>query len=99
MPEFIKRIDTFLEEIPDNFWNFYNWFQNSYFGERNIKFRAQLQNDELVMLSELNDLLAYAGTDPTSEERDNGIVDQYEFQQRLKELKLSNSHIWKRYGF
>ena len=51
------------------------------------------------MLSELNDLLAYAGTDPTSEERDNGIVDQYEFQQRLKELKLSNSHIWKRYGF
>ena len=45
----------------------------------------------------VNDLLAYAGTDPTAEERNDGISDQYEFQQQLKDLKGQNASLWTRY--
>jgi hypothetical protein len=46
----------------------------------------------------VNDLLAYAGADPTTEERNDGTNDQYEFQQQLKGLKAQNTSLWTRYG-
>jgi hypothetical protein len=46
----------------------------------------------------VNDLLASAGADPTPEERNDGIDDQYEFQQQLKDLKGQNASLWTRYG-
>jgi hypothetical protein len=46
----------------------------------------------------VDDLLAYAGVDPTPEEQKDGIVDQYEFQQQLKDLKAQNTSLWTRYG-
>jgi hypothetical protein len=45
----------------------------------------------------VNDLLAYAGADPTPEERNDGINDQYEFQQQLKDIKAQNASLWTRY--
>ena len=45
----------------------------------------------------MNDLLAYAGADPAPVERNDGINDQYEFQQQLKDLKNQNPSLWTRY--
>ena len=56
-----------------------------------------LQQDEIDFLNTLNDLLAYAGADPTSQERNEGINDQYEFQQQLKDLKAQNASLWTRH--
>jgi hypothetical protein len=42
-------------------------------------------------------LLAYAGDDPTPEEQNDGINDQYEFQEQLKDLKGQNASLWTRY--
>ena len=60
--------------------------------------RDQLQQDESDFLNTVNDLLAYAGGDPTPEERNEGIADQYEFQQKLRALKNRNIPLWTRYG-
>ena len=60
--------------------------------------RNRLQLDEIDFLNTVDDLLVYAGADPTPEERNQGIVDQYEFQQQLKDLKAQNASLWTRYG-
>ena len=49
-------------------------------------------------MNTVNELLAYTGADPTPEERDDGINDQYEFQQQLRELKNQNASLGTRYG-
>jgi hypothetical protein len=46
----------------------------------------------------VDDLLAYTAADPTPKERNDGFVDQYEFQQQLKDLKAQNVSLWTRYG-
>jgi hypothetical protein len=85
------------EETPD-LSQFYNWFQDAYFGDQNSKVRNRLQQDEIDFLNTVNDLLAYTGADPTAEERKDGINDQYEFQQQLKDLKAQYRSLWSRYG-
>ena len=66
--------------------------------DQNRHVRNHLQQDEKDFLNTVNDLLAYAGADPTPEERNDGISDQYEFQQQLKDLKGQNASLWTRYG-
>jgi hypothetical protein len=98
MDKLLGSIDQYIQdEIPD-FWQFYRWFQDAYFGDKNRKVREHLQQDEIDFLNAVNDLLAYAGADPTPEERYEGINDQYEFQQQLKDLKGQNASLWTRYG-
>jgi len=58
----------------------------------------RLQQDEIDFLNTVDDLLAYAGVDPTPEEQKDGIVDQYEFQQQLRALKSESIPLWTRYG-
>jgi hypothetical protein len=97
MNQFLLSIDQYInDEIPD-FWEFYRWFQDAYFGDQNRNVRNHLQQDEKDFLSTVNDLLAYAGADPTPEERNDGISDQYEFQQQLRALKGQNASLWTRY--
>ena len=98
MDIFLLRIDRYINEETPDFWQFYSWFQNAYFGDQHSKMRDRLQQDEIDFLNTLNDLLAYAGADPTPEERNDGISDQYEFQQQLKDLKGQNASLWTRYG-
>jgi hypothetical protein len=98
MDKLLASIDQYIhEEIPD-FWQFYRWFQDAYFGDQNRKAREHLRQDEIGFLNTVNDLLAYAGANPTPEERNDGINDQYEFQQQLKDLKGQNASLWTRYG-
>ena len=98
MDKFLVSIDQYIhDELPD-FWQFYRWFQDAYFGDQNRKVREQLQLDEVDLLNAVNDLLAYAGVDPTPEERNDGIGDQYEFQEQLKDLKNQNTSLWSRYN-
>ena len=98
MDKFLGSIDQYIHnEIPD-FWQFYRWFQDAYFGDQNSNVRDRLQQDEIDFLNKVNDLLAYAGAGPTPEERNDGINDQYEFQQQLKDLKARNASLWTRYG-
>ena len=98
MDIFLLRIDRYINEETPDFWQFYNWFQDAYFGDQHSKVRNHLQQDEKDFLDTVNDLLAYAGADPTPEERNDGISDQYEFQQQLKDLKGQNASLWTRYG-
>ena len=98
MDKFLGSIDQYIQdEIPD-FWQFYNWFQDAYFGGQDSKVRDCLQQDEIDFLNTVNDLLAYAGADPTPEEKNDGINDQYEFQQQLRALKSQSIPLWTRYG-
>ena len=87
MDKFLLSIDQFIHDDTPDFWQFYSWFQAAYFGDQNSNVRNRLQQDEIDFLNTVNDLLAYAGTDPTPEERNDGINDQYKFQQQLKDLK------------
>jgi len=89
MDIFLLRIDRYINEETPDFWQFYNWFQDAYFGDQHSKVRNHLQQDEKDFLDTVNDLLAYAGADPTPEERNDGISDQYEFQQQLKRPQRS----------
>jgi hypothetical protein len=67
-------------------------------GDQDSNVRDHLQQDEIDFMNTVNDLLAYTGADPTPEERDDGINDQYEFQQQLRELKNQNASLGTRYG-
>ena len=96
--KFLLPIDQYIYDDTPDFWQFYRWFQDAYFGDQNRTVRNHLQQDEKDFLNTVNDLLAYAGADPTPEERNDGISDQYEFQQQLKNLKGQNASIWTRYG-
>jgi len=98
MDKFLLPIDQYMNEETPDFSQFYNWFQDAYFGDQNRNARNHLQRDEIDFLDTVNDLLAYASADPTPEEQNDGIVDQYEFQQQLKDLKARNASLWKRYG-
>ncbi len=98
MDIFLLRIDRYINEETPDFWQFYNWFQDAYFGDQNRNVRECLRQDEKDFLNIVNDLLAYAGADPTPEERNEGINDQYEFQQQLKNFKGQNASLWTRYG-
>ena len=98
MDIFLLRIDRYINEETPDFWQFYNWFQDAYFGDQNSNVRSHLQQDEIDFLNTVDDLLAYAGADPTPEERNTGINDQYEFQQQLKDLKGQNASLWTRHG-
>ena len=64
---------------------------------RMLRVRKSLKPDEVALMREINDLLAYAGPNPTSEERGDGIMDEYQFKERLLALKKDNIQIWKRY--
>ena len=98
MNKFLLTIDQYINDKTPDFWQFYNWFQDAYFGDQDSKVRDHLQQDEIKFLNTVNDLLACAGTDPTPEERNDSINDQYEFQQQLKDLKARNASLWTRYG-
>ena len=98
MNKFLLSIDQYINDETPDFWQFYNWFQDAYFGGQDSKVLDCLQQDEIDFLNTVNDLIAYAGADPTPEERNDGINDQYEFQQQLKELKARNASLWTRYG-
>ena len=98
MDKFLLSIHPYIHDETPDFWQFYNWFQDAYFGDQNSNVRDRLQQDEIDFLNTVNDLLAYAGADPTPEERNDGISDQYEFQQQLKDLKGQNASLWTRYG-
>ena len=96
MADFLYIIDKFLEEEESDFWVFYNWFQDFYFGDKNAESRKLLKPDEVALMQEINELLAYAGTNPTPEERSDGIMDEYQFRERLLALKNDNIQIWRR---
>ena len=98
MNKFLLLIDQYINDETPDFWQFYNWFQDAYFGDQNSNVCDRLQQDEIDFLNKVNDLLAYAGADSTPEERNEGINDQYEFQQQLKDLKGQNASLWTRYG-
>jgi len=98
MDKFLLSINHYIHDETPDFRQFYNWFQDAYFGDQNSNVRDRLQQDEIDFLNTVNDLLAYAGTDPTPEERNDGINDQYEFQQQLTDLKGQNASLWTRYG-
>ena len=98
MDKFLATIDKYIYDEAPDFWEFYRWFQDAYFGDQNRNVRECLRQDEKDFLNIVNDLLAYAGADPTPEERNDGISDQYEFQQQLKDLKGQNASLWTRYG-
>jgi len=98
MDKFLLSIDQYIHDETPDFWQFYQWFQDGYFGDQHSKVRDLLQRDEIDFLNEVNDLLAYAGANPTAEERNEGINDQYEFQQQLEDLKGQNASLWTRYG-
>ena len=98
MNNFLLSIDQYISDKTPDFWQFYRWFQDAYFGDQNRKVREHLQQDEIDFLNAVNELLAYAGADPTPEERNEGINDQYEFQRQLKDLKSQNASLWTRYG-
>jgi hypothetical protein len=98
MDKFLLSINQYIHDETPDFWQFYNWFQNAYFGDQNRNDRNRLQQDEIDFLNTVDDFLAYAGADPTPEERNDGFVDQYEFQQQLKDLKGQNAPLWTRYG-
>jgi hypothetical protein len=98
MREYLTKIDGYVNKETPDFWQFYNWFQDSYFGDKDIELRKQLTEDEIGLMDQIDELLAYAGTDPTEEERANGIFDQNEFREKLKTLRDTNISIWKRYG-
>ena len=98
MDAYLKQIDSYLKGDATNFWDFYNWFQDAFFGDKILEQRKGLKLDEFAFLNEISDMLGYAGTDPTDEERNDGIIDQYEFQDQLKNFKSKNLFIWKRYG-
>jgi hypothetical protein len=91
------KIDEFLSNNDSGFWDFYNWFQDSYFGDRNEKFRKSLSPNEVSFMEGINDLLAYAGPHPTQDERKNGIMDADQFRQNLAALKQENISIWRQY--
>ena len=95
MIEYLSQIDAFLDKKTD-LWTFYNWFQEAYFGDEGADVRRSFKQDEMSLLQGLNDLLAYAGTNPTQEERDNGIMDEDQFRDRLGLLKKKNILIWER---
>ena len=95
MIEYLSQIDEVLNNKID-FWAFYNWFQEAYFSDEKVDVRRSFKPDEISLLQEINDLLAYAGTNPTQEERDNGIMDEDQFRERLLSLKKNNIVIWKR---
>lgn len=97
MAEFIQIINKFLDDEESDFWVFYNWFQDFYFDDKNAESCKSLKPDEVALMREINDLLAYAGPNPTSEERGDGIMDEYQFKERLLALKKDNIQIWKRY--
>ena len=67
-------------------------------GDQDSNVRDHLQQDEIDFMNTVNDLLAYTGADPTPEERDDGINDQYEFQQQLRALKNQSASLGTRYG-
>jgi hypothetical protein len=98
MDKFLLSIDRYIHDDTPDFWEFYRWFQDAYFGDQNNNVRNRLQRDEIEFLNAVNDLLAYAGADPTAEERNDGISDQYEFQQQLRALKSQSTPLWTRYG-
>jgi hypothetical protein len=98
MDKFLLSINQYIHDETPDFWRLYNWFQDAYFGDQNRNDRNRLQLDEIDFLNTVDDLLAYAGVDPTPEEQNDGIVDQYEFQQQLKDLKAQNAPLWTRYG-
>jgi hypothetical protein len=97
MNNFLLSIDQYISDKTPDFWQFYRWFQDAYFGDQNRKVREHLQQDEIDFLNAVNELLAYAGADPTPEERNEGINDQHEFQQQLKDLKGQHASLWTRY--
>jgi len=98
MKKFLLSIDQYIHDEPPDFWQIYRWFQDAYFGDQNRKAREHLRQDEIGFLNTVNDLLAYAGANPTPEERNDGINDQYEFQQQLRNLKAQNAFLWTRYS-
>jgi hypothetical protein len=98
MDKFLLSINQYIRDETPEFWQFYNWFQNAYFGDQNSHSRNHLEQDEINFLNTVDDLLAYTAADPTPKERNDGFVDQYEFQQQLKDLKAQNVSLWTRYG-
>jgi hypothetical protein len=98
MDRFLLSINQYIHDETPDFRQFYNWFQNAYFGDQNRNDRNRLQQDEIDFLNTVDDFLAYAGADPTPEERNDGINDQYEFQQQLRALKSQSIPLWTRYG-
>ena len=97
MNNFLLAIDRYINDETPDFWKFYRWFQDAYFGDQHSQVRECLRQDEKDFLNTVDDLLAYAGADPTPEERNDGISDQYEFQQQLKDLKGPNASLWTHY--
>jgi hypothetical protein len=87
MDKFLAAIDKYIHDETPDFWEFYRWFQDAYFGDQHSKVRNRLQQGEIDFLNTVNDLLAYAGADPTPEERNDGINDQHEFQRQLRNLR------------
>ena len=89
MDKFLVSIDQYIHDKSPDFWQFYRWFQDAYFGDQNRKVREQLQLDEVDLLNAVNDLLAYAGADPTPEERNDGIGDPVRISRAAKRPQKS----------
>jgi hypothetical protein len=96
MHEALRKIDDFLSAEESDFWSFYNWFQDFYFGDKNEGVRKSFEPDGIALMQEIDDLLAYAGPNLTQEERNDGIIDELQFQKKLSSLKEDNFQIWKR---
>jgi hypothetical protein len=94
----LRKIDEFLSVDKSDFGSFYNWFQDFYFGDKNEDVRKSFEPDEIALMQEIDDLLAYAGPNLTQEERNDGIIDELQFRKQLSSLKEENFQIWKRYA-
>ena len=55
MDIFLLRIDRYINEETPDFWQFYNWFQDAYFGDQHSKVRNHLQQDEKDFLDTVNE--------------------------------------------
>jgi hypothetical protein len=98
MKNYLEAINSYLGEKAPEFFEFYAFFQAQYFSDENAERNSELKEDEIELLDSVNDEMSLAGQNPTEEERKDGIIDQYQFRDRLLILKQKNISIWKRYN-
>lgn len=97
METYLDAIDNFLKESKPDFWKFYHWFQNMYWGNNSKIRHTTLNKDEVDFLNQINEEMGMAGADPNDIERKEGIIDQDQFHNRLASLKASNISFWQQY--
>lgn len=95
MKVYLEAIDTYINSKEPDFWGFYSFFQDQYFGDKNIERNSQLKEDETIFLDEINDEMSMVGSNPNPQERKEGIRDQYQFRDWLTTFKEANISIWK----